>query len=117
MFNIQHLKEFYSKFAEECKVEWVGIYYQLLELFNRIVEVYQIKIQKLEDDLEDKNETIKELEQTNSRTKCSDSGITELNRLNQAEDWHFNGKRVKISDFIADSWTKNQPFLNQNVSS
>jgi len=27
MFNIQHLKEFYSKFAEECKVEWVGIYY------------------------------------------------------------------------------------------
>lgn len=51
----------------------------------------------------------------NSRTKCSDSRVTDLNRIHQTEEWNFNGKRVKISDFISDSWVKSQPRSSQDV--
>jgi hypothetical protein len=66
----------FSGFREECKNEWVTVYQELLAIMDTIVELYQIKIAKLEDKIQSQSTTIEEL-MKNSSHKASNRVITQ----------------------------------------
>lgn len=43
----QDFHHIFRCFADECRNEWTTVYKEFLTIINKIVEVYQIKIDKL----------------------------------------------------------------------